>query len=292
MTVYFLDRNVVNLVKTVATSSDYSQLIKKGDKKTTQRNLEMIRNLKRQDKMKNIHTCVLSIIEGETGKPQNDVDLKKVAEKEIQSLSSFFKKSKTDIGVLPFIQRNSGLFPNGLWEESADSVCSFLEFISSQIFQPVSSKKLSSVRDDILEKAFCLNVDLKHPSVILSLAALYGCEYAWRVIKPSKKKFNKYNAYNDIMTPFRISELTSKEVDDWCFLTLDVDLSYYVKKNVFFLSSAREVSFSPYLNNRVNKSFSYGVDIQMFEKLDDNERSELLQIIESPYKHLGLKKRL
>ncbi|HBN51188.1 MAG TPA: hypothetical protein DD465_18890 [Thalassospira sp.] len=291
MTIYFLDRNVVSLVKSVSEFGNCSGLIKKDNKKASKRNLNMIKKLRRQDKIKNIHTCVLSIVEGELGRPQNDVDMKKVAEKEIQSMGSFFKKSKTDVGALPFIQCNSGFFPKGLLEESADCVCSFLEFVSSEIYQPVSKKKLGDVRDKILIKAFNLNVDLKHPAVLLSIGALYGSKYASGVIKPSESNFNKYNAYNDIMIPFRISRFLFKDSSKWKFLTMDESLLSYVEKNLVSLNSASLFSSGKYVDYRVSENFSTFLDIKMFEeKLDEKEYKQILHILNNPYKHVGVEK--
>lgn len=145
--IYFLDRNVISIIKDYNTNKELSE------KKQNQ-----ISELKSKDKEENIISIFPSVWEGEIGKLQSPEQKRETIEKESEEVSKFFKKAKVDgLNLLKFPDLDSALSENvtekvELWKEL------FLK-LNEKLYQPIKSHDREEVFNEIMEfcrKKICL----------------------------------------------------------------------------------------------------------------------------------------
>ncbi|MFG1488228.1 hypothetical protein ABMA58_03130 [Oceanospirillum sp. HFRX-1_2] len=182
--VYMLDRNVIDRL-----GRSYDAL--RDDQK------EMVDKIKGYDQADSLFSCLLSSVEGEKGRPHNFEEFKSVLLKESNILRRFLNKGKTDSYLLPNSQErvfeafsDDVLMPNKLSKE-------FLIEVAPLIYENTGKAKIVEKCEELTEicKKIIGVADLTY---ILSLAVVCRNDNARRIIKPSIKNYDPYNAVNDI----------------------------------------------------------------------------------------------
>lgn len=98
-TIYLLDRNVVDVIKTYC-NGNQTRFDDKNKK-------EMLEFLKTIDTKENAISPLFSIVEGQKGRQENTEEKENCLEKEATAVNSFFKNAKTDGLFFKKFKRNS-----------------------------------------------------------------------------------------------------------------------------------------------------------------------------------------
>ncbi|MDF2446668.1 MAG: hypothetical protein K0S46_1904 [Moraxellaceae bacterium] len=131
------------------------------------------------------------------------------ASRDMDAIEAFFERAilqEPREFVFSYIRELNGVHPELLGE----SYHEFLRFVNcSKIYNPVASERRFQVAESICEEATRLGIPRVHPVVLASLACVYGCQPAKKVMKFKKNmnEFNPSNALGDIQTIQRIGQL-------------------------------------------------------------------------------------
>ncbi len=185
---YFLDRNIVDLIKRCNS----------GKKVSDPKKIEKMDFLKCIDTPSSLVTPMLSMIEGQKGRKETRQEKMDVAKKETEAVSRFFTKAKTDDLVM---QSMTTEFADAFSEPSMHSweeVENFLRESCPLIVNNIAEKNREGVKEKILGFARSNCLPPSHLAVTLCLSCLYGSEAARGVIKPARIKEKMYNVMSDI----------------------------------------------------------------------------------------------
>ena len=188
---YLLDRNIISLIKDS----------NKGKRQKNIEKIKILNKLRKMDRNNSFITPILSIIEGQIGKIESDEETKTTLKKETAEIKKFFKYAHTDTKLLIenpdiFIESVSDIkFNNNEYYE-------FIKYSSSLLINNIKKQNRNSIKNKILEKARCNNIQYQSPFVICCLSVLFEGQYARKVLKPSIKKQNIHNAISDLRILF------------------------------------------------------------------------------------------
>lgn len=181
---------------------------------------DRLAELRRLDKRRNTISPILSIIEGQSGRRESNLELQKTIQKESKAVSDFFKRARTDSG---YLESNIDLFAevfSAHIEHSWDGYVSFVTEAQKHIFQPVAQIQRLSVEGRLITLAEKHRVSLKHPVFLVTLAVLYGSDAARRVLKPKpeykteeKRSRAAHNVVSDLIVISRIGLIRSTMPD-------------------------------------------------------------------------------
>lgn len=189
MKIYFIDRNVLSLIKE-------SNLRKPQSDKNK---LNLLKKLRIIDRKQSIITPMLSVMEGKYRRLQTtELEIKEVLDEELLALEKFFQKAVIDRN-LNKLQDSLifGLLSND-YQEKINKEIDFLNIINVFIYQPANSKDKKIFRDKILEIANQHELQKTSPVVFSSLLCLYGNDICREILK-SKKNILENHYYNAIM---------------------------------------------------------------------------------------------
>ncbi|HCH0728816.1 TPA: hypothetical protein NKO76_002057 [Vibrio parahaemolyticus] len=136
--------------------------------------------------------------------------LKTEARRDLEALDLYFKKIKL-VEPLDFIDRFIEEICGGHIETSASLYHEYLNKVNSMgIADTKSQKERLGFAKKIVDEANKLGVAQSHPVVISTIACIYGCISAKKVLKfkTNPSAFNSSNAIGDIMLMQRVGEFT------------------------------------------------------------------------------------
>lgn len=231
MKLLLLDRNAVSYIRS------YQE-----NKKLPKGVLEKLRVL---DKKSNTISPMLSVIEGRFAKRQTVEEVLNTLKLEAKTLSSFFRKAKTDSRHLTAMsERISDVIGNNI-EHKFDSYISFVKKALQLLLQPVGKSQKRKFEQIIIDEAKQHQIPLGHGVCICCLSLLYDGKSARKILKPKEsmtiEELNKaaYNAVCDILLIPRIEhiraivEKTDSASSRVRFFTFDKGLhSFLNNKNV------------------------------------------------------------
>ncbi|WP_304350853.1 hypothetical protein [Comamonas testosteroni] len=187
-----LDRNAVDRIK----DSNASKA------QTDKKKLALLQRLRALDQPGICISPMLSVIEGEHGRPDTPEEKEACARKEAEAAATFYKKARIDTEFLQASAATLGqIFAQNrevLWPTRER----FLEFSLPLLATNVKQEKRAKLEKQLLQKAEELGVPLGDPAVMLTLATLYGGRAARKVLHPHK--INIYNTLNDIQVISRV----------------------------------------------------------------------------------------
>jgi len=132
------------------------------------------------------------------------------AERDLKALRDFFKKAKiyeSEELAFKYINELKGVQPEILGEKYH----SFLNYANEfGIYNPLADNKKLKAVEALCNESDRLGIIKSHPVVLASLACIYGCLPAKKVMKFKKNpdQFNSSNALGDILMIQRIAQLT------------------------------------------------------------------------------------
>jgi hypothetical protein len=186
-TLFLLDRNVVDVIKTANDG-----LEQKGEKQE-----RMLKFLESIDAIQFSVSPLLSLIEGEKGR-EDDAD-EKIAQlhTETSAVASFFRHARTDENYMKAEQEQFSKVFTRFREGSYEARAAFREQAIPLVLQKVAPKNRRKVEDQLLELARSVGLKTDDGIVVLFLACLYASDAARDVVKPSKPHMT-YNVLSDI----------------------------------------------------------------------------------------------
>lgn len=187
----FLDRNAVSMVKAI--NLDPLKTYPDDARK------ELLRQqLKALDVEGNFVSALLSIIEGEKGRPDTPEEKRACVVKETAAVAKFFTKARTDQG---FLIKNSDLIAKIFTDPEAHGQLvgkrtQFLERVVADLLQRKKPAERAVKQAEMFELAKQLELRPGDPIVVLSVAALHWGVAARQFLKP--KELNVYNVLGDL----------------------------------------------------------------------------------------------
>ncbi|MDD5123391.1 hypothetical protein [Methylovulum sp.] len=227
----FLDRNAISCIKENLAG-----------KKPDPEMLKRLRKLRQFDKESFIVSPMLSIIEGQIGKREDEEQKLNTIKVESAAVSDFFLHARTDSGFIEVAANEiANIFSENI-EGNWVGYIDFLKVIQEMLYQSISKANRPKYKSDILQLAKKNNIPLAHPIVICCLAVLYGNNDVRSILKPKKniaedsKNKAAYNALNDILLISRLGHIQAvfnkygngRVVVE--FLTFDKGLEFFLKK--------------------------------------------------------------
>ena len=189
MKVYFLDRNIVSIIK-----NSNSGISAKDKNK-----FELLKKLRQIDRKKSFITPMLSIMEGEKARLQAHDEVKKLLDDELSACEKFFDHAEIDYSLKELSERLiSGLISKD-YKESINREINFLFEINEFIFQNCKAETRKKLKIDILKTAEKYNLHKTQPVVFSSLLCLYNNEICRKILKPKQKILEKNYFYNAVM---------------------------------------------------------------------------------------------
>lgn len=268
-----LDRNAVACVKGSVAGKDQPQ--------------DRLAELRGLDKRRNTISPILSIIEGQSGRRENNLELQNTIEKESKAVGEFFKRARTDSG---YFESNIASFAevfSAHTEHSWDSYLSFVLEAQEHIFQPVAPNQRLTVEGQLIAVAEKHRVALKHPVFLISIAVLYGSEAARRVLKPKPEYKSQeerlkaaHNVVSDLIVISRIGLIRSTMSDaDLRFgyiryFTFDKGLSAVVNA-IRIVSENTVCTDEDSVSTAVNATY----DRNLFPEMDDGNWARFCNVI-------------
>ncbi|AZF34005.1 hypothetical protein C4J89_4568 [Pseudomonas sp. R4-35-07] len=130
--------------------------------------------------------------------------------RDLTALKGFFKQARVleDIDLASkYISTLKGIHPEILGPSYHD----FLSFVNGlRIFNAIAPAKRYKAAQNICEKAASLSIHKGHPLILASLACIYGCVAAKKVLKfkDDPADFSPSNALGDVQVIQRVGQLT------------------------------------------------------------------------------------
>lgn len=191
ITIYFLDRNIISLIKEINSGKDISK-----QKQEVLNELEKIKN-----DINSRVTPIFSLIEGQTGHQENKDEINETRIKEIKELENFFGAKKVERYF------NSNMLDDFYnFKQSPDHINDvknkekFLKEINGLIINKLKKEVMCKKREEILRKAWEFKIDRNDPIIKVALMCLYNNETCRKIIKPKKNEdeFKTYGAVLDL----------------------------------------------------------------------------------------------
>lgn len=262
-----MDRNVVSLIKDANSQR----------KQSRPEQVQMLRQLKRNDRKVTAITPMLSIIEGQKGRKESEQEMEETIAKEANALKVFFSKAKSDNSfLLENAQSTSEIFveSDSTYNTKYDS---FLKDINPVLVDKPKRKDKEDLKNTILDIAKKHEIPAGHPVVICCLSALYGSESSRRILKFKKDNYNSYNARSDLLVVSRFNHIKAKAKAKSAdknikveYLTLDKDLNKFLSMIV--------INNATMYSDGVEYSVAYNQ--KLFPDLTSKQYSELKKDME------------
>lgn len=190
-TVYFLDRNIISIIK----DANVWKTIDDQNKK------DILSHLYKIDSINSIITPMFSLFEGQHGRIEYDNEVFDTVDKELNVLKNFFKKAKVDDSFISNFELFEQAKVSIEYKKNVEDKISFLEDINDYLYQPLSSEAKSNAIEKILciqEEKYRDCFDRIDPVVVASLCCVYGNNICKKILKP-KKEVEKTSYYNAVM---------------------------------------------------------------------------------------------
>lgn len=132
------------------------------------------------------------------------------AVRDLTALNKFFQNARVveDITLASkYVSDLKGIHPEQLGPQYHE----FLDYVNGvQLFNTIAPAKRLKVAEAICEKAASLGIYKGHPLVLASVACIYGCVAAKKVLKFKKDpgEFSSSNALGDVQVIQRVGKLT------------------------------------------------------------------------------------
>jgi hypothetical protein len=129
---------------------------------------------------------------------------------DLTALKTFFKQARVleDAELAThYVSNLQGVHP----ELAGPSYHEFLNFVNGlRIFDTIAADKRLKKSEEICDKAASLGIHKGHPLILASLACVYGCVAAKKVLKFKKEsaEFSSSNALGDVQVIQRVGQLT------------------------------------------------------------------------------------
>lgn len=252
---YLIDRCVISRIKASNLTSE---------------NEVLLRGI---DRAENRVSPLIATFEGQSGRLQTSDELMQSILKDTEALGSYFKHAETNDmlrlvmhdGVIPWILNTQ--------REQWDRFSEFVGIAQRLLYQDCGHTKRKTLRDELLQHARRLGVQLSSIVVLCVMACLYRQPDALKILKPSPKtggtEASVHNALQDLIAIRRFLEIrmliqldTSFDADA-TYLTFDGWVSRFVslaqprpkRLTVASVSTSRvEVSLSSELFPGISKS--------------------------------------
>lgn len=130
--------------------------------------------------------------------------------RDLTALKGFFKQARVVENIdlaSEYVVNLKGIHP----EQLGASYHEFLNFVNGlRIFNAIAPNKRFKAAQNICEKAASLSIHQGHPLVLASLACIYGCMSAKKVLKfkDNPADFSSSNALGDVQIIQRVGQLT------------------------------------------------------------------------------------
>ncbi|HHX2531724.1 hypothetical protein ACTHSP_00895 [Neisseria sp. P0001.S005] len=190
-TVYFLDRNIISIIK----DANVGKTIDDQNKK------DILSHLYKIDSINSIITPMFSLFEGQYGRIEYDNEVIDTVDKELNVLKNFFKKAKVDDSFISNFELFEQAKVSIEYKKNVEDKISFLEDINDYLYQPLSSDRKSNAIEKILHiqgEKYGACFDKLNPVVVASLCCVYGNDICKKILKP-KKEVEKTNYYNAVL---------------------------------------------------------------------------------------------
>ncbi|WP_186033980.1 hypothetical protein [Burkholderia gladioli] len=184
---FLLDRNVISVIKHSLANKE-----QKGDKEE-----RMLAHLKEIDAPQNAISPIMSLMEGEKGRPDSPTEKDEQVEKETDVVSRFFKRARTDSSHLI---NNKEIFIkifSGYREGSSDARAAFREKAIEVVFNKVPSNKRRSAENLLFRTAEFCGLNKNDVIVVMFIACLYENDDARDILK-LKDLHKIHNVLSDI----------------------------------------------------------------------------------------------
>lgn len=190
--VYFLDRNVISIIKD----------INEGRTIDDQNKLDILDSLNNIDFENSIITPMFSLFEGQHGRIECVNEIPSTVAKEVDALKKFFKKARIDDSFQMVVKKLFEIAKsNAEYQKSIQDKISFLKEVNQYLYQPLSleekTKAIEGIKSIHRDKYF-IYFDKFNPVVVAALFCLCGNDICKKILKP-KKDVNKTNYYNAVM---------------------------------------------------------------------------------------------
>ena len=190
--VYLMDRNIISII------DKFNNGIKLREDQ-----YKILVLLRQRDRKSNLFSPLLAIMEGQSGRPEDENEILKTISNDIEKIAkhNFFKKARVDQSFLK-IDILKNLLLESLLTSARDikreSYLSLLNHFHRMIGNKISSEKRIKVAREMKSKADEFNISIEHTIFFTSLLCLFDSSRARDLLKFGKKEFNAYNSYNDI----------------------------------------------------------------------------------------------
>lgn len=268
-----MDRNVVSLCKQILN----------GQKKV---GVNRKRELKKLNKPSNQISSLFSIIEGSQGIKESKEQKEQTLLNETSIIRRFFKKAKTDSDFLYNCKEEfSEVFSQNDVEINAKHYIKFIFEMHDILYQSISRRERSKIKNKIFEIAKQYEIDLEHIVVISSLAVLYGNNIIRKIFKfknlsdTNEKNKLVYNAYNDLMVISRFVRmkqmlLDNNRKDKLEYFTFDNALNSFLK-SVVADNSNLEYSLDGSSSLQVQTIYPKSIFVDLSDEEVDNLYEEI-----------------
>ena len=230
MRVYFLDRNIISIIK----DSNLNRKQKDRNK------LDILKKLREIDRDGCFITPILSIMEGEHGKLEDkSKQIEDVIDIEFSELEKFFHNAELDKAFnLLFMKELLVIGKLGRdYKNNIKNKEGFLSDIRELILNLPKKEKLKERINQILDIASSYKLSRDNPMVIACILSICGEGQCKKIIKPNKEKY--YNAAMDFthlsIFSFLKSQYTHtyrrgrKEIVHCKLITGDIALNNFIK---------------------------------------------------------------
>lgn len=214
-TLFLLDRNVVSVIKVAVAGQE-----QKGKK---ERN--MFGFLRKIDAPQYAISPILSLMEGEHGREDNEAEKIKQLEKETEVVASFFRSARTDSTYLKSAKDIFAQIFSGFLEVDWNARAAFRAKAAPLIIDKVAPTARRTVEKRLVELAASEGLDRTDGMLVLFVACLYGNQDARNMLKLTKPDAT-YNVLSDVHLIPRVALIKSVARDlpiqlKVRFLTLD-----------------------------------------------------------------------
>jgi len=197
-TVYFLDICSIGHIKTYLQTGEFKDA----------RHESSIRALQKLDIENNAVSYLPALMEKASDQRSkfSEKEFAVEARRDWDAMSAFFKNARV-FEPLEFIEAYAKRMFGAHPEESGQAYLAFLRFANDQGLhnKPAEGNRLK-VAQMLCDKAQELGISTGHPVVLVTIACIYGCSHAQKVMKFSAKpeNFNPGNALGDIQSVSRV----------------------------------------------------------------------------------------
>ncbi|WP_323635840.1 hypothetical protein [Pectobacterium polaris] len=190
--IYLMDRNIISIIDKF-----------NNGRKLRKDQYEILVLLRQRDRKSNLFSPLLAIMEGQSGRPENEIEILKTINDDVEKIvkNNFFKKAKVDQSFFK-INFLKNLLLESLLTSARDikreSYISLLNHFNKTLGNTISPGKRIKAAREMKLKADELNISIGHTTFFSSLLFLFNSSRARDLLKFGKSDFSAYNVYSDI----------------------------------------------------------------------------------------------